>query len=137
MQQRRRQGRDYQIVLLDWKMPGLDGIQTAQELLSACGFTLDWAENGQICLEKFQIAPQGTYDAILMDLRMPVMNGYQATKAIRALDRPDAKNIPIIAMTADAFSEDVHRCLECGMNAHIAKPIDMRELLRLLQKYLG
>ena len=72
-----------------------------------------------------------------MDLRMPAMNGYQATKAIRALDRPDAKNIPIIAMTADAFSEDVHRCLECGMNAHIAKPIDMRELLRLLQKYLG
>lgn len=118
-------------------MPGLDGIQTAQELLSACGFTLDWAENGQICLEKFQTAPQGTYDAILMDLRMPAMNGYQATKAIRALDRPDAKNIPIIAMTADAFSEDVHRCLECGMNAHIAKPIDMRELLRLLQKYLG
>lgn len=64
------------------------------------------------------------------------MNGYEATRAIRALDRPDAGTIPIIAMTADAFAEDIHRCLECGMNAHIAKPLDMRELLRLLQKHL-
>ena len=68
---------------------------------------------------------------------MPVMNGYEATRTIRAMERPDAKTIPIIAMTADAFSEDIHRCLECGMDAHVAKPLDMRELLRLLQKHLA
>ena len=225
-QRRSREDRDYHVVLLDWKIPGMDGIQTARklrqsigdhvpillisaydwsdiedqareagisgfiakplfkstlyrglarfaggeaaraeesqeavrdltgvrvllaednelnweiasELLSAQGFVLDWAENGQKCVELFQAAPPGTYDLILMDLRMPVMNGYEATRAIRAMDRPDAKDIPIIAMTADAFSEDIHRCLECGMDAHIAKPLDMRELLRLLQKYLA
>ena len=110
--------------------------EIAHELLAAQGFTLDWAENGRICLDKFRDSAPGTYDLILMDLRMPEMNGYDATRAIRALDRPDAGTIPIIAMTADAFSEDIHRCLECGMNAHIAKPLDMRELLRLLQKHL-
>ena len=66
---------------------------------------------------------------------MPVMTGYQATEAIRALDRAD-KSIPIIAMTADAFAEDVKKCLNCGMNAHIAKPIDVREVARLLEKFL-
>ena len=222
---RRRQGRDYHAVLLDWKMPGMDGIQTAQairqkegnhmpillmsaydwsdieaqaraagvsgflskplfqstlyyglsrfsgkeaaaeppregppdyagrrillaedndlnweianELLSSYGFVLDRAENGQLCLEAFQAAPPGFYDVILMDLRMPVLDGYQAARAIRALDRSDAKAVPIIAMTADAFSEDIQRCLDCGMNAHIAKPIDLRELTRLLQRFLA
>ena len=67
---------------------------------------------------------------------MPGMDGFEATKAIRALGRPDAKAIPIIAMTADAFAEDIQKCLACGMNAHVAKPIDLRELLRLMQKYL-
>ena len=85
----------------------------------------------------YQASQPGDYRLILMDLRMPVMNGYEATRAIRAMDRPDAGTIPIIAMTADAFSEDIHRCLECGMNAHVAKPLDMRELLRLLQKHLN
>ena len=70
-----------------------------------------------------------------MDIRMPVMNGYEATRAIRALDRADA-GLPIIAMTADAFAEDVKRCLDAGMNAHIAKPIDVREVARLLEKFL-
>ena len=65
------------------------------------------------------------------------MNGYEATQAIRAMERPDAKAVPIIAMTADAFSEDIQRCLDCGMNAHIAKPLDIRELLRLIQRYLS
>ena len=68
---------------------------------------------------------------------MPLMNGYEATQAIRAMERPDAKAVPIIAMTADAFSEDIQRCLDCGMNAHIAKPLDIRELLRLIQRYLS
>lgn len=227
-EERHREGRDYHIVLLDWKMPEMDGLETARrlraaigadvpillisaydwsdieeearqagisgflskplfkstlyhgllrfaepagapqpreeeredthdfagarillaednelnweiarELLSAQGFVLDWAENGRLCLDKFAASAPGTYDLILMDLRMPEMDGYQATRAIRALDRPDAASIPIIAMTADAFAEDIYRCLESGMNAHIAKPLDMRELLRLLQKHLN
>jgi len=111
--------------------------EIAKELLSSLGLELDWAENGQICVEKFRESSEGQYDIILMDIRMPVMNGYEATQAIRALDRPDAKNIPIIAMTADAFSEDIRKCLEYGMNAHIAKPIDMQEVTRQLEKYLS
>ena len=108
--------------------------EIAKELLSAVGFTLDWAENGKLCVENFQTNVPGYYDAILMDLRMPVMNGLEATEAIRAMERADAKRIPIIAMTADAFSEDVSKCLEAGMNGHAAKPLDMPELLRTLQK---
>lgn len=109
--------------------------EIANEILSSAGFKLEWAENGQICVEKFEQSEVGTYDVILMDIRMPVMDGYGAAKAIRALNRPDA-DLPIIAMTADAFSEDIQRCLECGMNAHIAKPIDINNLIRHLQKYL-
>ena len=96
------------------------------------GFVLDWAENGQVCAEKFQQSEPGYYDAILMDLRMPVLNGYEATKRIRASERPDAASVPIIAMTADAFTEDIQKCLEAGMDAHIAKPMDFERLLRLL-----
>ena len=110
--------------------------EIASELLTAeLGLELDWAENGQICVEKFQQSAPGYYDAILMDIRMPVMTGYQATEAIRALDRSD-KDLPIIAMTADAFAEDVKKCLNCGMNAHVAKPIDTREVARLLKKFI-
>ena len=67
---------------------------------------------------------------------MPVMNGYESTQAIRALERPDAKDIPIIAMTADAFSEDIQRCLDCGMNAHTAKPINLDEVISLLKRFI-
>lgn len=109
--------------------------EIAEELLSEAGFTLERAENGKLCVEKFQAAPVGTYDVILMDIRMPVMDGYSAAKAIRALDREDA-NLPIIAMTADAFSEDIQHSLECGMNAHVAKPIDVNLLMQQLKKYL-
>lgn len=107
--------------------------EIANELLSSAGFMLDWAENGQACVERLQTAAPGYYDAILMDLRMPVMNGFEATKAIRALNREDAKRIPIIAMTADSFTEDIKKCMDCGMNAHVAKPLNIPELLRLLQ----
>ena len=110
--------------------------EVASELLSDLGVELDWAEDGQICLNKFQKSPEGYYDAILMDIRMPQMTGYEATKAIRGLHRPDALSIPIIAMSADAFSDDIQHCLECGMNAHIAKPINIVELTRLLKRYL-
>lgn len=111
--------------------------EIASELLSDLGVELEWAEDGKICLDKFSQSPEGYYNAILMDIRMPVMTGYEATQAIRNLDRPDASSIPIIAMTADAFSEDIQRCLNCGMNAHIAKPIDVIELARLLKKFLS
>jgi signal transduction histidine kinase/DNA-binding response OmpR family regulator len=110
--------------------------EIANELLSDLGMELDWAENGRICVDKFEASSPGFYDAILMDLRMPVMTGYEATEAIRKLDRPD-KDIPIIAMTADAFSEDIKKCLDAGMNAHVAKPIDIREVSRLLEKYIN
>ncbi|WP_369298386.1 response regulator [uncultured Neglectibacter sp.] len=109
--------------------------EIANELLKEIGIEAEWAENGQICLKMFQGSLPGYYDAILMDIRMPEMNGYEATKAIRALSRPDAQTIPIIAMTADAFSEDIQQCLDCGMNAHIAKPVNLAEITRLLNKY--
>ncbi len=111
--------------------------EIAQDLLSELGLELDWAENGQICLEMFQQSSEGYYDAILMDIRMPIMTGYEATEAIRALKRSDAANIPIIAMTADAFSEDIQRCLSYGMNDHVAKPIDIKEVANLLKKYIS
>ena len=108
--------------------------EVANELLS--DVELDWAEDGQICLDKFQKSPEGYYDAVFMDIRMPHMTGYEATKMIRGLKHPDALSIPIIAMSADAFSDDIQHCLECGKNAHIAKPIDIMEVSRLLKRFL-
>ena len=110
--------------------------EVAKELLSDLGVELDWAEDGQICLDKFKKSPEGYYDAVLMDIRMPRMTGYEATKMIRGLNHPDALSIPIIAMSADAFSDDIQHCLECGMNGHIAKPIDIMEVTRLLKRFL-
>ena len=110
--------------------------EIARELLSSYGFLLTRAENGKICVEKFLSSKSNEYDTILMDIRMPIMDGYQATQAIRALDRADGKTIPIIAMTADAFSEDIQKCLKIGMNNHVSKPIDMKTLLRILSNYL-
>ncbi len=109
--------------------------EIAEDLLSEAGFALERAENGQICVEKFEQSEPGYFDVVLMDIRMPVMNGYDAAKNIRALTRKDA-NLPIIAMTADAFSDDIQRCLDCGMNEHVAKPIDVSSLTQLLKKYL-
>ncbi len=110
--------------------------EVASELLSDLGLELEWAEDGQICLEKFEQSPAGYYDLILMDIRMPQMTGYESTQAIRKSNHPNAESVPIIAMSADAFPEDVQRCLECGMNAHIAKPIDPVAITKLLEKYL-
>lgn len=110
--------------------------EIASELLSMLNLKLDWAENGRICVEKFGQSPVGYYSAILMDIRMPLMTGYEASKVIRGLTRADS-DIPIIAMTADAFTEDVQKCLDHGMNAHIAKPIDIKEVARLLDRYIG
>ena len=89
---------------------------------------VDVARNGQEAVDMFSENKVGRYDLILMDIMMPVMNGLDATKAIRDLDRADAKTVPIIAMTANAFAEDVARCKEAGMNEHIAKPIDIVDM---------
>lgn len=109
--------------------------EIAAELLAQYGLDLERAENGHICVEMFSKSAVGYYAAILMDIRMPIMTGYEATEEIRKLDRPDA-NLPIIAMTADAFSEDIQKSLACGMNAHVSKPIDTREVARLLEKFI-
>lgn len=109
--------------------------EIAYELLSQFNLDLQRAENGKVCVDMFSKSVIGQYDAILMDVRMPIMNGYEATKEIRNLDRPDS-DIPIIAMTADAFSEDVKKALECGMNAHVAKPINTDEITNLLKKFI-
>ena len=110
--------------------------EIAHELLEPLGLELEWAENGQACVDMFQRSQPGYYDAILMDIRMPGMNGYEAADAIRAMDRPDA-SLPIIAMTADAYSDDIQRCLDHGMNAHVAKPIDVKEVARALKRHMG
>ncbi len=110
--------------------------EIANDLLSEIGIQTEWAENGQICVDMFEKSEPGYYDVILMDIRMPEMSGYEATEKIRAMtDRSDV-HIPIIAMTADAFSEDVKKCLECGMDAHISKPIDMSIVTKMLARFL-
>ena len=106
--------------------------EIAQRLLESFGLRTVMAENGAQAVERFDSAPPGTFAAILMDIQMPVMNGYEATRSIRALARPDAAAIPIIAMTADAYVEDVERCRRAGMNGHIAKPIDAGLMYRTL-----
>ncbi len=109
--------------------------EIVKEALDSEGIWADNAENGKVCVEKFCDSPEGYYDLILMDIRMPVMNGMEATKEIRKLNRKD-KNLPIIAMTANAFSEDVQQCLDCGMNGHIAKPIELKNFLTVLYRFL-
>lgn len=94
------------------------------------------AENGEQAVDFFRDTPEGTYDAILMDIRMPVMDGIQATKCIRALDRPDASTIPIVAMTANAFDEDIQADLAAGMNAHVSKPLNPDIVYKTLNKLL-
>lgn len=106
--------------------------EIACELLQEAGLIVDWAENGQVALQKFDDSPSGFYDVVLMDVQMPLMDGYEATRRIRTLDRCDAQTIPIIAMSANAFSEDIHASLESGMNAHLSKPIDMRRVLEAI-----
>ena len=215
-------GKDYSVVILDWKMPGMDGIETARriraeigrhvpillisayawsqveeaarqagadgfipkplfrstlyeklsallgkkvtlrepeedfsdlagmrvliaedndvnwEIISAMlemfGIASERAANGRVCLDRVRQAEEGSFDLIFMDVQMPEMNGLDATRAIRALDRPWAAGLPIVAMTADAFSENVAACLEAGMNGHIAKPIDIKLVIREIRR---
>ncbi len=106
------------------------------ELLQMRGATYTLRENGLEAVEEFKNSRPGTYDAILMDIQMPVMNGHEATKEIRKLSRPDAKEIVIVAMTANAFAEDVQKARDAGMDGHIAKPVDMKLLCNTLSKLL-
>ena len=110
--------------------------EIATELLQEEGCTVDRAKDGVECVDMLEKAANGTYQIILMDVQMPVMNGYDAAKKIRRMDDPQKANIPIIAMTANAFSEDRQVALDAGMNDHIAKPIDMSVLVPTLRKYL-
>ena len=106
------------------------------EILASEGASCEILENGRLVLERFMESEKGEFDAILMDVQMPVMNGYEATRQIRALDNPEIANIPIIAMTANAFDEDKKEALEAGMNGHIAKPIDISMMKEVLQEIL-
>lgn len=108
--------------------------QIAVTLLEKEQLTVDTAENGKIAADMFIDSPEGHYDAILMDIRMPVMDGIEATKLIRQADRHDAKTVPIIAMSANAFDEDMKKSIDCGMNGHLSKPIDMNKVRALLRK---
>ena len=112
-------------------------VEVAKLILKKFGLDVETAEDGKVSCELFTASEPGYYDAILMDVQMPVMNGYQATQAIRASSHPDAKTIPILAMTADAFAEDVARAKAAGMNEHISKPIEPGVLHDILKKYLG
>lgn len=108
--------------------------EVEEELLSVRGLHCTRAENGLICVEKFRDSQPGSYDAILMDMQMPVMDGPTAASNIRRLDHPQAGSIPIIAVTANAYNEDIQKCLEAGMNEHLAKPLDYQKLMDLLKK---
>jgi len=106
------------------------------DLLEMEDIRSEHAVNGQIAVDMFSEHPSGYYDAILMDVRMPVMDGLEATRTIRALDRGDAKSIPIIAMTANAFDEDVKQTLQAGMNAHLSKPVEPEHLYEMLSQMI-
>ncbi len=111
--------------------------EIAKEILDMYGVSAERAENGQVCVDMLNASEDGTYDMVLMDIRMPVLNGYEATKLIRSSEREYIKTIAVVAMTADAFSDDIQRCMDVGMNAHIAKPININNLVSVLKNSGG
>jgi signal transduction histidine kinase len=111
--------------------------EITKAILGEKGVIVELANNGLLGVKAFKESPVGYFDGILMDIHMPEMDGYDATRAIRALSKLDAKKVPIIAMTADAFAEDVKKCLEAGMNGHISKPIDPRQIYSTLSSFLA
>ena len=110
--------------------------EIAQEIISMTGAKIECAENGKEAVEKIEKAPNGYFDLVFMDIQMPIMNGYEATSAIRSLPKAGVKNLPIIAMTANAFAEDVMMAKNAGMNEHIAKPLDMLRLKEVLHRWM-
>jgi CheY-like chemotaxis protein len=109
----------------------------AANMLEYTGLVIDEAADGEEALETFKNSPPDRYDIIYMDVQMPKMNGYEASLAIRALDRPDAKTVPIIALTANAFKEDMDKAIASGMNAHLAKPLELDKLLEATFQLVG
>jgi CheY-like chemotaxis protein len=103
-------------------------------MLAMFGITSDRAVNGRVCVEMISEAKDISYELIFMDVQMPEMNGLDATRAIRRLEDPVASSIPIVAMTADAFSENVTECLNAGMNGHIAKPVDIKLVIKEIRR---
>lgn len=112
-------------------------VEVARRLLEAKGADVEVAENGLIAIEIYAARPVGYFDAILMDIRMPVMDGLTATRSIRQMRKRTAKKIPIIAMSANAFDEDVERSLAAGMNAHLSKPIEPKTLYAALHSFIN
>lgn len=110
--------------------------EIALKYLKCTGFEVVIADNGREALNIYENSPAGYYDMILMDIQMPEMNGYEATKAIRSLNRKDAKEVPILAMTANAFTEDRLEAKNAGMNEHIAKPLDISQMYNMLIQFL-
>ena len=111
--------------------------EIAMEIIGATGAAVECAPNGRKALERFEAMPEGYFDMLLMDIQMPVMNGYEATRAIRKLPRRDALSIPIIALSANAFAEDVAVGREAGMNEHMAKPLDIAQLSAVMGRWMG
>ena len=110
--------------------------EIAQEFLSMTGLTVECAKNGMEAVDKIAECADGYYDIVFMDIQMPRMNGYDATRAIRAMERDYCKQVPIVAMSANAFAEDVQAAKTVGMNEHIAKPLELNVLARTLRKWL-
>ena len=111
--------------------------EIAEFILTENGAKVETVNNGLEAVQYFEASALGTYDVILMDVMMPVMDGLTAARTIRALERQDAKTIPIIAMTANAFREDAEKCMEAGMNAHLAKPLDAEKMIVSLKKCMA
>lgn len=152
---------DYFAIIIDWKMPGMDGLETtrqirkivgndvtiiilsaydyseiAKEIIGMTGAEVVTAENGKTAVDMISSGSEGDFDLIFMDIQMPVMNGYEATAAIRTSNIPAARSVPIVVMTANAFAEDVQLARSAGMNEHISKPLDMTRLRDVMRKWL-
>ena len=152
---------DYFAIIIDWKMPGMDGLETtrqirkivgndvtiiilsaydyseiAKEIIGMTGAEVVTAENGKTAVDMISSGSEGDFDLIFMDIQMPVMNGYEATAAIRTSNIPAARSVPIVAMTANAFTEDVQLARSAGLNEHISKPLDMTRLRDVMRKWL-
>ena len=110
--------------------------EIAMEILKMTGLTVERVEDGIEAVDRLAECEDGRYDMIFMDIQMPRMNGYDATRAIRAMDRNYCRQVPIVAMTANAFAEDVHAAKTVGMNEHIAKPLDLNTLAKILKKWI-
>ena len=111
-------------------------MEIAEFILKNAGADVTKAWNGKEAVDCFMETEEGTYDVILMDIMMPIMDGLEATRHIRSMERKDAKKIPIFAMTANAFSDDKERSLQAGMNEHVSKPIEEKQLIRYIRKYV-